>query len=418
MATARDADIIIAGGGPVGMAQALAIAGPQARAKLSVLLVNPQKLKAAGAPQTDGRAYNLAASSMRMLQALGLGEALAPHAQPITKIIVTDNPDGTVRPPLLNFDNRDETPEGAGEPASFIIEAEHLSAALAEAVEAAPGIATIEDDRVAHAHDAGSAMEVELASGKVLRCGLLVAADGRASPLRELMGLKTLSWPHNQTAIVMAVEHEKDHQSRAWEHFRKAGPFAVLPLPGGTRSSLVWTERTEDARRIMALDETAFAGELQTRFGHELGAVRPAGKRFAYPLTGVLAQDYVAPRFALIGDAAHGIHPIAGQGVNLGYRGVAALAEVLSEAAFLGRDIGAPDVLEAYQQWRRFDATALVAGCAALNELFANDNMLVQAVRDFGLGVVERIGPLKRYFVHEAAGSLGDAPKLLSGEAV
>ncbi len=418
MAQAPDTDIVIAGGGPVGMAQALAIAGPGARAKLSVALVNPQPLSDAGKPQSDGRAYNLAASSMRMLAALGLGEALAPHAQPIHDIIVTDDGDGGARPPLLNFDNRDETPAGAGQPASYIIAAEHLNAALAEAVLAAPAIEVFEGERVAAPGAPGAALAVRLGSGREIRTRLLIAADGRASPLRAAMGLKSLSWPHHQTAIVMAVQHEEDHLGRAYEHFRAPGPFAVLPLPGGHQSSLVWTERPDEAKRLMELDDEAFAAELELRCGTELGKVRPAGKRFAYPLTGVLARDYIAPRFALIGDAAHGIHPIAGQGVNLGYRGVAALAEVLSEAAFLGRDIGAVDVLEAYQQWRRFDAMALVAGCAALNELFANDNGLVRAMRDLGLGAVERIAPLKRYFVNEAAGSHGDLPRLLLGEPV
>lgn len=418
MATARDADIIIAGGGPAGMAQALAIAGPGARSGLAVTLINPKKLTAAGKPHSDGRAYNLAASSMRMLAALGVGEALAPYAQPIHEIIVTDSSEPGARPALLNFDNRDETAAGGGEPASYIIAAEHLSNILAEAVLAAPGITAIEDDRVVDASSSATAMDVKLGSGGTLRANLLIAADGRASPLRAMMGLKTLSWPHGQTAIVMAVEHEADHLGRAYEHFRTAGPFAVLPLPGGHHSSLVWTERPDEADRLMALEGEDLAAELRSRFGDELGAVSLSGKRFAYPLTGVLARDYVAPRFALIGDAAHGIHPIAGQGVNLGYRGVAALAEVLSGAAFLGRDIGALDVLEEYQQWRRFDALALVAGCAALNELFANDNRLVQGLRDSGLGLVERMTPLKRYFVNEAAGSQGTLPKLLSGENV
>lgn len=418
MAKARDADILIAGGGPVGMAQALAIAGPTARSGLSVTLVNPKKLRAAGRSQTDGRAYNLAASSMRMLAALDVADALKLHAQPIHDIVITDNPVGTKRPPLLNFDNRDGTEAGGGEPASFIIEAEHLNAALADAVLTAPNITTIEDDSVAGLRVASSSIEAVMDSGRNLHAGLLIAADGRTSPLREQMGIRSLSWSHDQTAIVMAVEHEKDHKGRAFEHFRKAGPFAVLPLPGGHRSSLVWNERPEDAQRLMELGDKAFLSELKTRFGEELGEVKPAGRCFAYPLTGVLAHNYVIPRFALIGDAAHGIHPIAGQGVNLGYRGVAALAEVLSRAAFLGRDTGALDVLEEYQQWRRFDALALVAGCAALNELFANDNQIIQAIRDLGLGLVDRIAPLKQYFVDEAAGSRGELPRLLLGESV
>ena len=411
-------DILITGGGPVGMAAALALAEPARRHGLRLVLVNAQGLEEIGKPQSDGRAYNLSASSRRMLQALGVWDDLEDHAQPITRIIVTDAPGAAPRPALLEFDNLDDSDVGGSEPASYIVEAEQLIQTLSAAVQNTRNIETRAPAVVENLRQGPAFMEADLASGEHLRARLVIVADGRASPLRESLGVETLSWPHGQSAIVMAVRHEKDHEGRAFEHFRSPGPFAVLPLKGGFRSSLVWNESPQEAARILALDEGEFARELRQRFGEELGEVKPDGKAFSYPLTSVLAQDYVGPRFALVGDAAHGIHPIAGQGVNLGYRGVAALAQVLDEAAGLGLDIGAVDVLEDYQRRRRFDALTLVAGCMILNGMFASDNALLRLIRDTGLEVVNHLPPLKRLFVREAAGSTGDLPRLLRGKSI
>ncbi len=409
-------DILITGGGPVGMAMALALAGPAERHGLRVVLVNALEFGEIGAPQSDGRAYNLAASSKRMLSALGVWDQLKPHAQPITRIIVTDAQGRAPRPPLLEFDNHDDSDVGGDEPASYIIEAEHLLGALARAVLETPIIETRAPDTVEDLRSGNAFMDADLASGERLRARLAIVADGRASPLRKALGVETLTWPHGQTAIVMAVRHEKDHEGRAFEHFRSPGPFAVLPLKGGFRSSLVWNERPEEAARILALGKDGFIDELQLRFGVELGEVTPDGKVFSYPLTSVLAHSYVGSRFALIGDAAHGIHPIAGQGVNLGYRGVAALAQILDEALELGLDIGAVDVLEGYQRWRRFDALTLVAGCVVLNAMFARDIRPLRLIRDLGLELVDLSPPLKGLFVREAAGSTGNLPRLLRGK--
>jgi len=411
-------DLLITGGGPVGMAAALALAEPAARHGLRLVLVNAQGLDEIGKPHSDGRAYNLSASSMRMLRALGVWDDLEKHVQPIAKIIVTDAPDSAPRPPLLEFDNHDDSDVGVGEAASYIVEAEHLTEALAQAVQKRRNIETRAPDIVEALQPGAAYMEAALASGEHFRARLVIIADGRASPLRESLGVETLTWPHGQTAIVMAVRHEKDHEGRAFEHFRAPGPFAVLPLKGGFRSSLVWNETPQEAARIPALGEDEFNDELRLRFGEELGEVHPDGKAFSYPLTSVLAQDYAGPRFALIGDAAHGIHPIAGQGVNLGYRGVAALAQVLDEAADLGLDPGAVDVLEGYQRRRRFDALTLVAGCAVLNAMFASDLAPLRLIRDLGLEAVNRLPPLKRFFVREAAGSTGDLPRLLRGKTI
>jgi len=410
-----DVDILIAGGGPVGMAAALALAAPARRSGLRLMLVNAQAIDDIGKPQTDGRAYNLSASSMRMLSALGVWETLEDRVQPITKIIVTDGANDKPRPALLDFDNFDTSDAGQGSPASYIVEAEHLNAALAKTVLETKIIETRSPDVVESAAPQNAYLSADLASGDKLRTRLLIVADGRASPLREQLGVHTLTWPHGQSAIVMAVRHEKNHEGRAFEHFRAPGPFAVLPLKGGYRSSLVWNESPQEAKRIMALNAAEFLNKLRRRFGDELGEVSADGKAFSYPLTSLLAHEYIGPRFALIGDAAHGIHPIAGQGVNLGYRGVAALAQVIDEAMSLGLDIGALDVLEGYQRRRRFDALTLVAGCAALNELFANSNPALRRVRDMGLGMVNRLPSLKRLFVSEAAGSTGDLPRLMRG---
>ncbi len=421
-------DIVIAGGGPVGMALALALAGPGAASGLNVTLVNAAPLAVAGTPGSDGRAYNLGAASMRLLDALGVRAALAGCLQPMTGIIVTDAEPGAPRPVLLDFDNRVvlppmPPPTGPGnttkqgdEAASWIVPAEKLGAALAGHVMAAGDITVMAPARVSGADIRPGHVDVYLDNGGLLAAQLLVAADGRASPLRGAMGIRALEWSYGQSALVMSVAHEHDHEGRAFEHFLPPGPFATLPLEGGKSSSLVWCETPETARRLLSLDEQAFATELRRRFGDELGKVTVTGARFAYPLTGVLAHDYVRPRFALLGDAAHGIHPLAGQGVNLGYRGVAALAEVLVDAALLGRDIGGMDILRRYERWRRFDAVALVAACDALNRLFSTPDPGIRWLRDTGLRLVDSLPELKRFFVQEAAGSRGDVPRLLQGK--
>jgi 2-octaprenyl-6-methoxyphenol hydroxylase len=266
-----------------------------------------------------------------------------------------------------------------------------------------------------------------LADGQTIKAALAVAADGRDSPLRAQAGISVIGWSYPQTGIVATVAHEKPHDGVAYEHFLPSGPFAILPMPPASRneaptkyanrSSLVWTEAKAKAPAMLALDEAGFDTEIARRFGGHLGATKTAGPRWSYPLSFHLARSFVAPRFALAGDCAHGIHPIAGQGLNLGLKDAAALAEVLLDAARLGQDIGALDVLKRYERWRRFDSFTLAASTDALNRLFSNDIAPLRAIRDVGLGIVDAIGPARRFFMRHAGGDIGKLPRLMRGEA-
>jgi len=260
-------------------------------------------------------------------------------------------------------------------------------------------------------------IEVSLADGNVVPASLLIAADGARSKLRERAGIPTHGWDYDQSGIVVTVGHERDHGGRAEEHFLPAGPFAILPLTG-KRSSLVWTEKRAEAARIVALGDDEFLGELEQRFGLHLGEIKVLDKPRAFPLSYFVARSFIAERLALIGDAAHVIHPIAGQGLNMGLKDVAALAEVLVDAARLGMDIGQADVLERYQRWRRFDTMAMGVATNSLNFLFSNKSTLLRTVRDIGLGFVDRAPPLKSLFIRQAAGLTGEVPRLLKGEAL
>jgi 2-octaprenyl-6-methoxyphenol hydroxylase len=258
---------------------------------------------------------------------------------------------------------------------------------------------------------------VSLSDGISLNARLLVAADGVNSAMREQAGIKVVKWPYGQWGIVATVKHERDHHGRAEEHFLPAGPFAILPLKG-RRSSLVWTEREKDANRILAMDDLSIELELEQRFGHHLGEISIDGGIKAFPLGLTLAVDFVVDRVALIGDAAHGIHPIAGQGLNLGFKDVAALAETIIDADRLGLDIGSLTVLERYQMWRRFDTVQMGVVTDVLNRLFSNDNPVLRIARDVGLGIVERMPGLKNSFIDQAAGNKDGVPKLLRGDSI
>jgi 2-octaprenyl-6-methoxyphenol hydroxylase len=263
--------------------------------------------------------------------------------------------------------------------------------------------------------EAGSAV-ARLSGGEEIKAALAIAADGRDSPLRAQAGIATIGWSYRQTGIVATVAHEKPHHGVAYEHFLPSGPFAILPMTGN-RSSLVWTEDKTKAPAILALDEAGFHDQIARRFGTHLGATSAAGPRWSYPLSFHLARNFIAPRFALAGDCAHGIHPIAGQGLNLGWKDAAALAEVLLDAARLGQDIGASDVLRRYERWRRFDSFALAASTDALNRLFSNDIAPLRQLRDLGLGIVDSIAPARRFFMRHAGGDIGKLPRLMKGEA-
>jgi 2-octaprenyl-6-methoxyphenol hydroxylase len=401
-------DVAIAGAGYVGLATAVAIA--QARPGLSILVVDAAP---AGVWERDGRASAVAAAARRMLDQLGCWDEILPQAQPINEMIVTDSrASDPVRPVFLTFDGAVDE----GEPFAHMIPNKAMNAALRRRA-GELGIAIREGVAVDGFDVDGPATTVRLADGSAIQARLLIAADGVKSRLRDMAGIKTVHWDYGQSGIVCTVAHERPHNGRAEEHFLPAGPFAILPLTGN-RSSIVWTERTATADRLVAEDDIVFETELELRFGLKLGDIRVEGPRKAWPLGLTLAREFVAPRFALAGDAAHGIHPIAGQGLNLGFKDAAALAQVVVEADRLGEDIGAVDVLERYARWRRFDTVQMGATTDVLNRLFSNDFGPLRAVRDFGLGLVDRMPALKDYFIRQAAGLAGPAPNLLRGEPI
>jgi 2-octaprenyl-6-methoxyphenol hydroxylase len=258
---------------------------------------------------------------------------------------------------------------------------------------------------------------VTLGNSDVIAARLLAAADGARSPIRERAGITSHGWSYGQSGIVTTIAHERDHNGRAEEHFLPAGPFAILPLKG-KRSSIVWTEEAGEADRLVALPDADFLAEAEKRFGLHLGEIALAGPRRAYPLGLSIARSFIAERIALVGDAAHVIHPIAGQGLNMGLRDVAALAETMADAVRLGLDPGGAAVLERYQRWRRFDTMTMGVATDGLNRLFSNRSDMLRAVRDVGLGLVDRMPKLKSFFIREAAGLTGEVPKLLRGESL
>jgi len=404
-----DSDILIVGGGLAGLPLALACA----QGGLSVTVVDVLDPATATDAKFDGRVSAIAFASCRMFDRLGVTKHLQGQMQPINDIMVSD---GRVRegasPFFLHFDHK----EIGDEPLGHLIENRHTRIALQKAVADEPRIRLIAPQSVAHI-DYGSQVTATLGNGDKVAARLCFAADGRGSRTRQAAGIKTVGWDYGQTGIVCTVEHELPHEGVAQEYFLPGGPFAILPMVGN-RSSLVWTEKTAEAKAILALDDDAFAEEMRVRFGDYLGACAPTGPRWSYPLTLQLARDYVRPRLALVADAAHGIHPIAGQGLNLGLRDVAAAAEVVVDAARLGLDIGSIDVLERYQRWRRFDNVALSLLMDGLNRLFSNDIGPVRLARDLGLGIVGQIPPMRRFFMRHAGGVVGDLPRLLRGEAV
>ena len=409
------ADIVIAGGGFVGSALALALAGPaDAASGLSVAVLDAGPARGGG--PTDQRASAVTAASRRMLMRLGAWGDLDRLAQPVAEMVITDSRlDQAARVPFLVF----QTEEGAddGMPAAWIVENPHLAKTLGAAVRRHRGIAVSHGVRVAGFEPDGAGGTVRTDGGRSFRARLLVAAAGAGAGLNRLAGIRGIAWDYGQWALAATIRLGRDHAGKAVQHFLPAGPFAMLPLRN-RRGSLVWTEGREEARRLIGLDEPAFIVELTRRLGRQFGALALAGPRQAFPLGFFMARDFIAPRFALAGDAAHRFHPLAGQGVNIGFKDAAALAETVLEAARIGLDIGALSVLERYQRWRRFDAAGLALATDALNRLFSNDSDLARIARDVGLGLVERLPGLKRAFVREAAGDTGTLPRLLRGEAV
>jgi 2-octaprenyl-6-methoxyphenol hydroxylase len=406
-----DADVLIAGGGLNGPALALALA--QGGFKVTVVDARPAPARAEAG--FDGRAYALAVASVRLLTAIGVWGAVRDKAQPILEIKASDGRAGEGAAPFfLHFDAA-EIEEG---PMGHMLEDRFLYAAFLEAMQAAPGITLISGETVVAQEVTGSGVTVTLASGRRLTAGLLIGCDGRGSGVATRAGIKRVGWGYGQTALVTAVRHERDHGGVAQQFFMPSGPLAILPLKGGHHSSIVWSENAEVAEAIQALSDADYLEVLRPRFGNFLGEIALAGARFTYPLSLSLAERFVAPRVALVGDAAHGVHPIAGQGLNLGIRDVAALAEVLILARRRGLDVGDPVALEEYQRWRRFDATALALGMDAVNRVFSSDNPVLRLGRDLGMGLVSAMPGLRRGFIRQAAGLTGELPKLLAGKPI
>ena len=406
------AEVLVVGGGLVGatLASALASAG------IETVVVDRENPEDVLKMTFDGRASAIAAGSRHMMEAIGLWDLVADQAQPILDIMVTDGRIGRRKSPLhLHYDHRE-----VGEAMGHIVENRVLRQGqqkLLPSFERLTVLAPVGVERVVRTTSHATAT---LTDGRKVRARLVAGCDGRGSPLRKAAGIRTAHWTYDQAGIVATLEHDADHKGTAHEHFLPSGPFAMLPMADGPqgqhRSSIVWTERKRLAEHFYALDTDAFTREVLRRFGDEYGDVREVGPRFKYPLSGLHAERYIDTRLALVGDSAHAIHPIAGQGLNLGLRDVAALAECIVDARRLGMDVGNPDVLRRYQRWRRPDNLILVAATHTLDHLFSNDFGPLRLARDLGLAGVNRLGPVKKLFMQHAMGTLGDLPRLIRGE--
>jgi 2-octaprenyl-6-methoxyphenol hydroxylase len=407
---AYDHDVLIVGGGLNGPALALALA----QAGLGVAVIDAQPVRRRAGENFDGRAYALALASKRLLDGIGVWPGVAGEAQAIAAVKTGDGlPGEGVLPWVLHFPSA-ELEEG---PSGFMVEDRHLHAALLAAMERVAGLTLIPGTKVVAQETGGALARVSLDDGRMLTGRVLVGADGRGSGTAARAGIARAGLDYGQVALVAAIGHEKPHGGVAHQIFLPSGPLAVLPLTGN-RSSIVWSEETAAARAIEALPDDAFLEVLRPRFGDFLGRIELLGGRYSYPLSLSLAERYAGQRLALVGDAAHGVHPIAGQGLNLGFRDVGAIAEVIVEAARRGEDIGAADVLARYQRWRRFDATAMALGMDGVNRLFATANPALRAARVAGMAAVNALPGLRRAFMREAAGLSGQVPRLLAGRGL
>ena len=395
-----EVDVCVVGAGPVGGTLACRLAAGGAR----VAVVDRASLPPMEHPDFDGRAYAVAAGSRRLLESAGVWGALPQAACPILDIRVSDGQVGRQASRLfLHFDHQ----AVGDEPFGWMVEARSLRVALNAHMHRMPGL-QVHAPAVASAERDGAGAVVHIAGGPSIACRLVVAAEGRGSPLREQAGIPVTRVPYNQRGIVCAVAHERPHHNTALEHFLPAGPFAQLPMAGTEGaphvSAIVWTERTAQADRVIALDDAGFGREVARRLGNHLGAVRPIGRRWIYPLSAMHAQRYVDTRLALVGDAAHGIHPIAGQGLNLGFRDVIALSDLVLEALAAGADPGSPALLAQYQRRRRPANLLMLGATDVLDRLFSTGNPLIRTVRDLGIAGVHRLPGLKRMFMRQAMG--------------
>lgn len=398
-------DVAIIGGGMVGLTAAIGLA----RHGFDVAVVDKSPKGDLTAVEYDGRSSALAYATCRMLDALGIWKHMEPFAQPINEIRVSDGPSLM----HLHFDHK---ALGDG-PLGHMVENRHTRLALYQRVEELDNIHMFLEESVSSIDRTPDNTTIQLASGIEISAQLLLGADGRGSMVRKAAGIPVSTFEYQQHGIVCSIEHEIGHQGIAHERFLPSGPFAILPLKGN-RSSLVWTEKSHLVDTIMQLSDRAFEAEVQRRVGDFLGNATPVGGRWAYPLSLQYADNYTDTRLVIVGDAAHGIHPIAGQGLNLGLRDVAALVQVITDAHTVGLDIGSDQTLDAYSRWRHADNAALISVTDILNRLFSNDVSVIRMARDAGLAVVEQIPPLKNFFMSHARGTIGELPKLLQGELV
>ncbi len=401
----KKTDVLISGAGVVGMTLAYALA----KYGLKVCIVDALDVSKTLNNKFDGRAYAISYAPYTMLKTLGLWEQIGAEAQPIDEIHVTDGNS----PVFLHFD-KDELGDG---PLGQMVEVRHIRTGLFEAINSVKNITLMAPDKIVSTENKDRFVEILLDGGAKISASLVVGAEGRSSALRQQNDIRIRKWDYKQTAIVTTVEHELDHQGIAHEKFFPSGPFAILPLKD-LKSSIVWCEEPERASAILKLSERAFNSELKKKFGDFLGDVKSLGQRWSYPLTMQLADEYIRERFCLIGDAVHGIHPIAGQGFNLGLRDIAALTEVLVDAKRLGGDIGAEFVLERYVHWRRTDNNMLALGMDGLTRLFSNNNPVITIARRAGIAAVEELPPVKNFFMKHARGTVGKLPKLLQGQSL
>ena len=404
-----DVEALIVGAGLVGLTLGSALAG----AGLPVAIVDRADPTTIVAPEFDGRATAIAHAGVRVLQGVGLWDGVAAHASAINDIRVSDG-DSLL---FLHYDHR----EVGDEPLGHIVENRYLRLAMFDHARSLAALNLLAPMEIVEITRTPDGVVAELADGRQIRARLLLACDGRNSSIREAAGIGVTRLPYNQTSIVCAVFHDRPHNNVAHERFLPGGPFAILPMKdvdGRHRSAIVWSDRNELVPALMALDEAAFITEMAPRFGDILGPLELAGPRWSHPLSLLHAQSYIGQRLALVGDAAHAIHPIAGQGLNMGIRDIAALAEVIIDTRRLGRDIGAPDILADYERWRRFDNMVLAVVTDVIARLFSNDIAPLRAARSIGLGAVNRIAPLRRNFMRHAMGTVGDLPRLVRGEAL
>lgn len=408
----QDFDILIAGSGFTGLTLVSALAFTfNSKLKIGLLDPNPdQYIK-----YQKSRAFAISATSVRMLDTLGLWHELSAQAQPINKIEITDTPlEAGVRPVLLNYSNKLRN----GDPASFIVPSKALASLISENTR---NLSNVEILPLKNCKDIllqTNNISLNFDIGLKLSAKLLLCAEGRESVLRQKMGIKSVDYIHKQTGIVTNITHERPHKGTAIQHFLPSGPFASLPLPGGNRSSITWSEEENHACRILNMRDEDFVKEVDIRLGGKWGAISIDGLRSGFPLKTQLARRFIAPRFALVGDTAHSVHPIAGQGLNLAFRDIAALCECLIDGKRIGLEISDSTILERYERWRRFDVACNANGFATLNRLFSNNSTFVRSFREFGLSFIDRLPGLKAYIVDEAAGLNGCLPKLMKGISI